>query len=94
LSKPLPCVLPTIGGDCSPGTSPPKIFFRGWFKIDVYDDLTGFNWSKIPVVLVEMGFMTNIQEDSLLNSGNYQNKIAQGIVEGLVLYFLHENITM
>ena len=27
------------------------------------DDLTGTNWSKIPVALIEMGFMTNKTED-------------------------------
>ena len=26
-------------------------------------DLTGFNWSKVPVVLVEMGFSSNYNED-------------------------------
>jgi N-acetylmuramoyl-L-alanine amidase len=51
------------------------------------DDLTGFNWSKIPVVLVETGFMTNMQEDTLLNSDDYQNRIAHGIVDGLTAYF-------
>jgi N-acetylmuramoyl-L-alanine amidase len=53
------------------------------------DDLTGFNWSKIPVVLVEMGFMTNEWEDALLNSDDYQDKMVQGIVDGLAAYFLY-----
>ncbi len=49
-------------------------------------DLTGFNWSKIPVILLEMGFMTNPQEDKLLNTDDYQNKIVLGIVEGVMKY--------
>jgi len=49
-------------------------------------ELTGFNWSEIPVLLLEMGFMTNPQEDKLLNSDAYQNKIVLGIVEGLEKY--------
>ncbi len=49
-------------------------------------DLTGFNWSKIPVVLLEMGFMTNPDEDRLLNTDDYQNKIVSGIVEGVENY--------
>jgi N-acetylmuramoyl-L-alanine amidase len=49
-------------------------------------DLTGFNWSKIPVMLLEMGFMTNPEEDRLLNSDSYQNKIVAGIVEGVEKY--------
>lgn len=28
-------------------------------------DITGFNWSKIPVILVEMGYRTNPEEDIL-----------------------------
>lgn len=52
----------------------------------VSTDLTGFNWSKIPVVLLEMGFMTNPQEDKLLNTEEYQDKIVAGIVEGVEKY--------
>jgi len=51
------------------------------------DDLTGFNWSRVPVILVEMGFMTNPLEDERLNTEEYQNKIAEGIVSGLKRYF-------
>ncbi len=53
-------------------------------------DLTGFNWSQIPVVLLEMGFMTNPDEDKLLNTDDYQNKIVSGIVEGVENY--HKSI--
>ncbi len=49
-------------------------------------DLTGFNWSEIPVMLLEMGFMTNPQEDKLLNTAAYQNKIVSGIVTGVERY--------
>lgn len=47
-------------------------------------DLTGFNWSKVPVILVEMGFMSNQEEDRLLNDDNYQNKLSQGLCNGIV----------
>lgn len=47
-------------------------------------DLTGFNWSKVPVVLVEMGFMSNPEEDKLLNSEEYQNKLAEGLCNGIL----------
>ena len=48
------------------------------------DDLTGFNWSKVPVVLVEMGFMSNPDEDRLLSDDSYENKLAQGLCNGIV----------
>lgn len=46
-------------------------------------DLTGFNWSKVPVILIETGFLSNPQEDKLLNTDDYQNKIANGLFDGI-----------
>lgn len=47
------------------------------------DDMTGFNWSKVPVILVEMGFQSNVSEDKLLASSAYQDKIAKSLSEGI-----------
>jgi N-acetylmuramoyl-L-alanine amidase len=52
-------------------------------------DLSGFNWSRVPTVLVECGFMTNPVEDRLLASPNYQDKLAEGIATGIIA-FLNE----
>lgn len=49
-------------------------------------DLTGFNWAKVPSVLVEMGFMSNPVEDELLATEAYQAKLADGIAAGIVEY--------
>lgn len=46
-------------------------------------DLSGFNWSKVPVVLVELGFMTNPEEDERLSEAEYQQKLAVGIADGI-----------
>ncbi|WP_407872947.1 N-acetylmuramoyl-L-alanine amidase [Paenibacillus sp. P36] len=46
-------------------------------------DLSGFNWSKVPVVLVELGFMTNPEEDERLSEAEYQQKLAAGIADGI-----------
>lgn len=46
-------------------------------------DMTGFNWSKVPVVLVETGFLSNPQEDKLLNSQEYQQRIAEALCNGI-----------
>lgn len=51
-------------------------------------DQTGFNWSSRPVCNIEMGYMTNEAEDRLLITDDYQEKIAQGLAQGFVDYFL------
>ncbi|WP_258879726.1 N-acetylmuramoyl-L-alanine amidase [Clostridium estertheticum] len=47
------------------------------------DDMTGFNWSKVPVILVEMGFLSNTSEEKLLITESYQDKLAKGLAEGI-----------
>lgn len=51
------------------------------------DDLTGTNWSKIPVTLIEMGFMSNSKEDRKMQKKSMQNKMAAGIADGIDQYF-------
>lgn len=50
-------------------------------------DLTGFNWSKVPVTLVEVGFMTSPSEDKRLSTSAYQDKLTAGIAGGVDKYF-------
>jgi N-acetylmuramoyl-L-alanine amidase len=49
------------------------------------NDMTGFNWSTVPVVLIEMGFLSNSEEDRNLSNATYQEKIAKSISEGVML---------
>lgn len=44
----------------------------------------GNNWSMMPSFLVEMGYMSNQEEDYQLSSPVYQQWLAQGMVEGVV----------
>lgn len=51
------------------------------------NDLSILNWSEVPSALVEMGFMTNPEEDKKMQTEEYQKKIAQGIASGIHEYF-------
>jgi N-acetylmuramoyl-L-alanine amidase len=49
-------------------------------------DFTGFNWADVPVILVEMGFMSNPTEDRLLATPAYQRRAAVGLCRGTLRY--------
>lgn len=54
------------------------------------NDQTGFNWSKVPIMTVEMGFLSNPDEDKLLSTPAYQEKIAIGLYLGIIKCFESE----
>ncbi len=49
--------------------------------------MTGFNWSKVPCVIAEMGFMSNKAEDKKLQTTAYQAKLVKGFANGIDSYF-------
>ena len=51
------------------------------------DDMTGINWAKMPVTIVEMGFMSNQSDDLFMASAAGQTKIVTGIANGIDKYF-------
>ena len=51
------------------------------------DEYSGINWSKVPVTIIEMGFMSNEKEDKLLADDSYRRKMAKGIADGIDAFF-------
>ena len=54
------------------------------------DTMTGINWSQIPVMILEMGFMTNEQDDLKMADPSFRQQMVQGIVEGIDQYYADE----
>ena len=51
------------------------------------NSMTGINWCKVPVTIVEMGFMSNYNEDEMMSNAQYQRKMMQSIADGVEEYF-------
>ena len=55
--------------------------------IQYYDNMSGINWSRIPVMILEMGFMTNESDDLRMADTKVQKQMAEGIADGIDAYF-------
>ncbi len=54
--------------------------------IEARGDLAGFNWCRVPAVLVQCGYLSNPVEDRRLATAAYRARLARAIAAGVLEY--------
>ena len=56
------------------------------FKVWETDTMTGTNWASVPTTIIEMGFMTNAEDEDALAAADFAAKAAEGLANGIAAY--------
>lgn len=51
------------------------------------DTLSVINWSDVPITVLQVGYLSNAEEEQKLISSDYQQRIVDGIINGLDAYY-------
>ncbi|MCI5900339.1 MAG: DUF2116 family Zn-ribbon domain-containing protein [Lachnospiraceae bacterium] len=54
------------------------------------DHNTGMNWSTCPVMLIELGYLSNQYNDEAMVKGSFRDRMAEGIYRGIESYMSQE----
>lgn len=55
--------------------------------VNANNTMTGINWSQIPVMILEMGYMTNESDDRNMADSEFRGRMVKGIADGVDVYY-------
>ncbi len=59
----------------------------GEYRVWETDTMAGINWASVPTTIVEMGFLTNAEDEAIMASEGFAAKAAQALAAGIAQYF-------
>ncbi len=62
-------------------------------RLGIYqtDKMVFLNYATKPTAAIQLGFLSNEEEDKKLSDGDYQEKLAEGLADGVDAYFAYKD---